>query len=267
MDDTRKHLRQAAEAHRPDREAMLARIEEGMARGSGAERARQYRRRRQASWLKAALAALAAVSVLGLGGLALAAGVRQEAPQHSAPPTATPTGQAAPSQPRVSATKPSASSDAGPTTAHRSTAPTGATGPTTPTVDGLNGLISARGDINTHSTVYWTQSDLTLDVAQPLSALTVELRIAQTGGVQSTGDWQTAPSDDFTITVAPADDGYVVYRWTLKPGRTVPAARQLFGAQFNHAAGKRDASRDAFVVDATGAGRSGEVRGGFVGGG
>ncbi|MEY9864063.1 hypothetical protein ABH935_009717 [Catenulispora sp. GAS73] len=256
MDDTRRHLRQAAEAHQPDREAMLARIEQGMAAGPRADRARLYRRRRQASWLKVALAGIAGVSVLGLGGLALAAGVRQEAPQHPAPVTATPTAPTATSQPHASATtKPSASS--GPSTPHRS-AP--------PTVDGLNGLISARADINAHSIVYWSQNDLTLDVAQPLSALTVELRIAQTGGVQSTGDWRTAPPDDFTVTVTPSD-GYVVYRWTLKPGRTIPAAREVFAAQFNHATGKRDASRDTFLVDATGAGRTGEIRGGFPAGG
>lgn len=261
MDDTRKHLRQAAEAHQPDREAMLARIEQGMAagphadRGPRADRARLYRRRRQASWLKVALAGFAGVGVLGLGGLALAAGVRQEAPEHPAPVTVTPTAPAATSQPPASATtKPLASS--GPSTPHRS-AP--------PSVDGLNGLISARADVNAHSTVYWSQNDLTLDVAQPLSALTVELRIAQTGGVQSTGDWQTAPPDDFTVTVTPSD-GYLVYRWTLKPGHTIPAAQQLFGAQFNHATGKRDAGRDTYLIDATAAGRTGEIRGGFAAG-
>ena len=102
-------------------------------------------------------------------------------------------------------------------------------------------------------------------MAQPLTALTVELRVAQTGGVQSTGSWRTAPADDFTMTVTPAD-GFLVYRWTLKPGRTVPAARQIFAAQFNHSTGKRDASKDTFLVEATTAGRSVAVRGGFPGG-
>ncbi|MEZ0110615.1 cytoskeletal protein RodZ [Catenulispora sp. EB89] len=258
MDDTRKHLRQAAEAHQPDREAMLARIEQGMAAGphadraERADRARLYRRRRQASWLKVALVGFAGVGVLGLGGLALAAGVRQAAPEHPPPVTVTPTAPAT-TQPHASATtQPPTSPE--PSTPHRSSPPS---------VDGLNGLITARASVDAHSTVYWSQNDLTLDVAQPLSALTVELRIAQTGGVQSTGDWRTAPPEDFTVTVTPSD-GYLVYRWTLKPGHTIPAAREIFAAQFNHATGKRDASRDTFLIDATAGGRTGEIRGGFA---
>ncbi|MEY9931442.1 hypothetical protein ABH926_006091 [Catenulispora sp. GP43] len=254
MDDTRKLLRQAAEAHEPDREAMLARIGQGMAQDSDARRARLYRRRRQASWAKISLAALAAVGVLGLGGLAVAAGVRQQAPEHPpAPVVVTPTGQAASSQPTVSSARPPASS--GSSTPHHSAAPSSA-----------DGVISARADVNAHSTVYWSQNDLTVDVAQPLTAMTVELRIAQTGGIQSTGNWLTAPPDDFTVTVTPAG-GYLVYRWVLKPGRTIPAAQQIFAAQFNHQTGKRDAGKDTFLVQATASGRTSEVRGDFPAGG
>lgn len=233
---------------------MLARIEQGMARQSGGDRSRLYRRRRQASWLRVALAVLAAVGALGLGGLAVAAGVRQQAPQRPAPVVVTPpsaSADAAP-QPRASATKPSASPSTSPSR-H----------PTTPT---SGGPISARADVNAHSTVYWSQNDLTVEVGQPLTALTVELRIAQTGGVQNTGDWQTAPSGDFTVSVAPSD-GFLVYRWTLKPGRTIPAAQQLFGAQFNHATGKRDAARDTFHVEAVAAGRTFVVGGNYPAGG
>ena len=232
---------------------MLARIEEGMTRSTDADRARSYRRRRQASWLKVLLAALLGVGGLSLGGLAVAAGVKQLATPHPAP-VVTPTSQApsATPEPHASATKPTAQhpGSTGTSTPRSSATPT-ATGP-----------IMARADVNAHSTIYWEQNDLTLDVAQPLTALTVELQVAQSGGVQSTGSWLTAPPDDFTVTVTPAD-GFLVYRWTLKPGRTVPAARQLFGAQFNHATGKRDASKDTFLVEATASGRTAAVRGGF----
>jgi cytoskeletal protein RodZ len=233
---------------------MLARIEQGMADRSGHERSRVYRRRRQASWLRVTLAVLAAAGALGLGGLAVAAGVRQQAPLHPAPVVVTPPSQSAGAapQPRSSATKPSASPSTSPSR-H----------PVTPTSDGP---ISARADVNAHSTVYWSQNDLTVEVGQPLTALTVEMRVAQTGGVQTTGDWQTAPSGDFTISVAPSD-GYLVYRWTLKPGRTIPAAQQLFGAPFNHATGKRDAGKDTFRVEAVAAGRTFVVGGGFPAGG
>lgn len=257
MDDARRRLREAAEAHQPDRDAMLVRIERGMT-STEAERARMYRRRRHASWLKVLLAGLLGVGVLGLGGLAVAVGIKQLAPPHPATAGVTPTSRAPAATPehRASATKPAVQTPESP-------APSTPRHPTTPTADGP---ITAHGAVNTHSTVYWEQNDLTVDLTQPLTTLTVELRIAQSTGVQNTGNWQTAPPDDFTVSVTQTD-GYLVYRWTLKPGRTVPAARQLFGAQFNHSTGERDASKDTFLVEATAAGRTIVVRGGFASGG
>lgn len=255
MDDLRRHLHEAAEAHQPDRDAILARIHQGMTQSADAGRTRSYRRRRRASWVKVSLAGLAGVGVLSLGGLAVAAGVQHLAPQHTNAVVVTPTGEASGTTPNpsTSATKPGTQIPHG-------------TGPSTPrhsATPAADGPITARGSVDTHSTIYWEQNDLTVNVAQPLTALTVELRIAQSGGVQSTGTWQTAPTDDFAVSVTQTG-GFVVYRWTLKPGRTVPAAQQIFGAQFNHSTGKRDAGNDTFLVEATAAGRPATVRGGFL---
>ena len=74
MDDLRRRLREAAEAHQPNRDEMLVRIERGMARSDGSHRARSVHMRKQTSWLKVTLATLALVGVTGLGGLAVAAG-------------------------------------------------------------------------------------------------------------------------------------------------------------------------------------------------
>jgi len=63
VDDLRRRLRETAEAHQPDRDAMLVRIERGMARSDGSDRARSFHRRKQASWLKVSLAILAVVGV------------------------------------------------------------------------------------------------------------------------------------------------------------------------------------------------------------
>ena len=81
------------------------------------------------------------------------------------------------------------------------------------------------------------------------------------------GDFRprTEPADDFTVSVAPAD-GFLVYRWTLKPGRTVPALQQVFAAQYNHKTGKRDASKDTFRVETTVAGHTSVVWGNFPAG-
>lgn len=144
----------------------------------------------------------------------MAAGIQQHEPEHPAPVVVSSSSSAVvPPRPSTSAPSTKAPPSSAPTSRH-SVAPTAA------------GALSARGDVNAHSTVYWEQNGLTVDVAQPLSALTVELRVAETSGVQSTGTWRTAPADDFTITVTPSD-GFLVYRWTLKLGRTIPAAQQI----------------------------------------
>ena len=253
MDDVRRRLREAAEAHQPDPEAMLVRIQRGMVHSADADRARSYRRRRQASWLKVSLAGLA-VGTLGLGGIALAAGMRPLAPQRTTA-VVTPGDTGASPQPRASATKPGAPIPGGfAATTPRHSASASADGP-----------IAAHGSVDLRSNVYWEQNDVTVDVAQPLATLTVELRIPLLPGVQNTGSWQTLPAEDFTVTIAPAD-GFLVYRWVLKPGRTVPPTQQVFSAQFNQGTAKRDPGNDTFLVETTAAGRTVTVRGGFTAG-
>jgi hypothetical protein len=117
--------------------------------------------------------------------------------------------------------------------------------------------------VDPRSTVYWTQSNLALKTTQPLTSLTVEMRIVQTGGVKNTGTWQTLPSGDFTVTIQEAG-GTLVYRWVLEPGLTVPAGSYEFAAQFNNGTGVRRATGDGYRVDAQGPGGSASVRGGFV---
>ncbi|WP_075734350.1 hypothetical protein, partial [Streptomyces acidiscabies] len=154
-----------------------------------------------------------------------------------------------------------------PVTSPGSSRPTpSATGPSpSPTADeSRNGPLRSSGSLDPKSTVYWTQSDLFLTTTQPLTSLTVEIRIVQTGGAKSTGTWQTLPADDFTVTVQEAD-GALVYRWVLKPGLTVPAGNHEFAAQFNNGAdGAHSAGGDGYRVDAQGAGGSASVRGGYV---
>ncbi|MFD8982938.1 hypothetical protein [Streptomyces sp. NPDC059564] len=113
------------------------------------------------------------------------------------------------------------------------------------------------------SNTYWAQSNITLKTTQPLTTLTMELRITQTGGVQSTGSWRTLPAEDFTVTVQ-QEGGAVVYRWILKPGRTVPAGQHVFAGQYNHAAGEREAAHDGYRVDANGPRGALSVWGGFT---
>ncbi|MDH6222380.1 hypothetical protein [Streptomyces pseudovenezuelae] len=252
-----RRLREAAEAHRPDRARMLARVERGMAGPAVRHRARPFAR----SGTRVALAGLAAGGILTTGGLAVAAIVA------SPPPPPTVTTPAAPS-PTVSSPHPTSARPTPvappPATTPGSSRPTPSATSPSPTVgENQNGALRSDGSLDPKSTVYWTQSDLVLKTTQPLTSLTVEIRIVQTGEAKNTGTWQTLPNGDFTVTVQEAG-GALVYRWVLKPGLTVPAGNHEFAAQFNNGPGVRSAAGDGYRVDAQGSGGSASVRGGFV---
>ncbi|MGW4892967.1 hypothetical protein ACWEQL_12010 [Kitasatospora sp. NPDC004240] len=226
-DDMRDLLRRAAEDHRPDRARMLARVERGMTR-PGVRPSRPHGGART-RWPRVALAAAAVAAVVTAATVIASPGT---------PPGPSPVAPAS----TVSA------------------APTIATGPATPAARTEDGPLRADGALDPHSIPSWSQSNLTLDTREPLTALTVEMRIALGPGLADTGHWQTAPTEDFTVTVA-QESGFLVYRWTLGPGRTLPVARHVFAAQYNHADGGRDTGADGYRVDA---GARATVWGGFA---
>jgi len=258
-EDIDRRLREAAEAHRPDRARMLARVERGMAGPAVRHRARPFAR----SGTRVVLAGLAAGGILTTGGLAVAAIVATPPPS----PTVTTPATLAPavSSPPPTSARPTPAKPPPATTPGSSRPTPSATSPSSsPTADeSRNGPLRSSGSLDPKSTVYWTQSDLVLKTTQPLTSLTVEIRIVQAGGAKSTGTWQTLPGDDFTVTVQEAG-GALVYRWVLKPGLTVPAGNHEFAAQFNNGAGAHSAAGDGYRVDARGSGGSASVRGGFV---
>lgn len=208
-------LRDAAEAHRPDRERMLARVERGMAAGRGPVRA--VRPARAAlPWLRVAGATAAVCGVLAAGTFAVtSAGGDGDARGGQVAAAPSPTGKAT----ALGALRPE------------------------------DGPLWTGGVVDPHSNAYWAQSNVTLRTTEPLSSLTVELRIALTGGVNSTGSWRSLPEPDFTVS-ATEDGGYLVYRWTLRAGRTVPAGTHTFAGQYNHAEGERDATGDYVTAHA-----------------
>ncbi|MGW2509987.1 hypothetical protein ACWC0A_11275 [Streptomyces scopuliridis] len=228
MDDLHGRLKETAQAHRPDRERILARVERGMAApGTHPARAPVHR---PASWFRVATATAAAVGVLAAGALVLAAVM--DGGTDPAVTVATTPGPA------------SGTPDSRP-------------------ADARDGFLRSDGVVDPNSNAYWAQSNLTLGTDRPLTSLTLELRVAQTGGVRNTGSWRSLPEEDFTLSVRP-ETGALVYRWTLKDGVTVPAGEHVFAAQYDHAEGARDAGDDRYTALATGSGRTAEVRGDFT---
>ncbi|MGW2565410.1 hypothetical protein [Streptomyces sp. NPDC001537] len=252
-----RRLREAAEAHRPDRARMLARVQRGMAGPAVRHRARPFAR----SGTRVALAGFAAAGILATGGLAVAAIVTHSSPPATVTTPATPSPDATSRQPTPARPTPVVPAPVTTPGGPRPTPP--AASPSPAAGESQDGPLWSAGSVAPQSTVYWTQSNLVLKTTRPLTSLTIEMRIVQTGGVKTTGTWQTLPGDDFTVTTREAD-GMLVYRWVLKAGLTVPAGSYELAAQFNNGTGVRSAAGDAYRVDAQGPGGSASVRGGFV---
>ncbi|MFD5874328.1 hypothetical protein [Streptomyces sp. NPDC060322] len=231
-EDLRERLRTAAASHRPDRARMLARIERGMAEEPPVRPTRAPRS--PMPWLRVAGATAAVCGVLTAGAFAVTSAGREE-------PRA---GQ------RVAA---------GPTS-HRPESPPPGRGAALPAG---SGPLWSDGSLNPNGNAYWAQSEVTVKTTRPLSELTVELRIALNGGVNSTGSWRSLPEKDF-VASATEEDGFLVYRWTLRPGRGVPTGTHTFAGQYNHAEGSRDTGRDDYTARGRATGGQTSVGGDFA---
>lgn len=256
-EDISRRLREAAEAHEPNRARILARVERGAADPTVRHRTPSIAR----SWHQAAIVGLVAAATLATGGLAVAAiggvpSLPAAAPTSAVPSpivTSTPT-----PTPRTTSTPTPTATRPAPTTTPRSPRPT-----PPPASRFQNGPLWSQGSLDADSIIYWAQNNLTLRTTQPLTSLIVEVRIAQTGGVRKTGNWQTLSNEDFTVTVQESG-GALRYRWVLKPGRTVPTGQHVFAVQYNHATGIRNPKHDTYQVHAQSSAGPSTVWGGFT---
>jgi hypothetical protein len=276
-EERRARLHEAAGAHEPDRARILARIARGMA--GQVRPGRRLVRPAAWGWLRVAGATAAVAGVLAAGGYAVASAVKDDpvperrtvASSGTPAPTPTPSPDATSRTPAPPA-GPTPGADAGHGSAEPPTSPSRLPGDTAsatarpPAGAGVpeqDGPLWSDGSVDPHSNDFWAQSNITLKTSAHLTALTVRLKVAQTGGVSSTGAWRSLPEDDFTLTVA-EKDGFLVYTWTLKPGRTVPAGQWVFAGQYDHARGGRDARHDSYSATATAQGRPRSVGGDFA---
>ncbi|KUL50849.1 hypothetical protein [Streptomyces sp. NRRL S-1521] len=275
--EVRRRLRGAAQAHRPDRERMRARVEQGMAAGPRPERQSKASRGAGASWLRVVTATAAAAGVCAVGGYGVASALRADEAGRSsvattatpdtpppaaserehdpAPPTRRPSGTPATppaSGPPESARPPSGGASSRPADPPR-------TSTEVPTAE----LLWADGSVDPGSSEYWSQGEITLKARKPLTSLTVELRVDGAAKVEDTGNWRSLPEEDFDVTVGERE-GFLVYRWTLKAGRTVPVGEHTFAGQYNHPDGKRDAHGDRYRIAAGAKGERTQWKGDFA---
>ncbi|MEU5593511.1 hypothetical protein [Streptomyces sp. NPDC020298] len=254
-DELRARLHEAAGEHEPDRARILARVERGMA----AQGRSDHRATRPPvfGWFRVVSATAAVAGVLAVGGYAVASAVKNDdtpaqqtvavSPTPTPSPDATmrpPVHSAAPTTGSGGATHPSRQAGPPPTP----TPPKASATPKAPAAAGTqNGPLWSDGSVDPHSNDFWAQSNITLKTSKQLSALTVQLKVAQTGGVSTAGAWRSLPEADFTQTVE-EQNGFLVYTWVLKEGRTVPAGEWVFAGQYNHKRGGRDAKDDTYGI-------------------
>ncbi|MFH8939418.1 hypothetical protein [Streptomyces griseosporeus] len=269
-DELRARLHEAAAAHEPDRARMLARVQRGM---SAPERPGHRAVRPPAwGWLRIAGATAAVSGLLAAGGYAVASAVKDDTPpQQTVAVSPTPTPSPSPS-PDATSRPPAPPADPTPSAPPTVGGTPSASAPTgSPTASARapeatkeqDGPLWSDGSVDPHSNEFWAQSNVTFKTSEQLTALTVELWVAQTGGVSSAGAWRSLPEGDFTLAVGERD-GFLVYTWTLRPGRTVPAGEWVFAGQYDHERGGRDAGADRFTVTATAGGERYAVGGGFA---
>lgn len=283
LSDLRTQLREAADSHRPDRERMLRRVEHGMAaprpaaRGGWLGRGGHRSPIGPAPWARVVGVTAGLVSAFAVGGLAV--GLTTDGKDHGGQSVVTSPGPAAPpdlSTPTRSPTHKPVTSSPGtggttnpaPGTVHTPTGnpSAGASSSASPDTRRGNhpqdGYLWSDGLVAKNSNTFWAESDVTVKNEKPLTTLTVELRIALTGSVASTGSWSTLGADNYTVTIT-EDNGALVYHWTLKSGKTLAAGTYTFAGQYNHAKGVRDAGGDLYTARGGGTGGAVEVRGDF----
>ncbi|MES5822719.1 hypothetical protein [Streptomyces sp. RG80] len=266
-DELRARLHEAAGQHEPDRARILARIERGMAE----ETRPDHRATRPPvfGWVRVVSATAAVACVLGIGGYAVASAVKDDTPQQTVATTATPE-----PSPDATSRAPIKPADPSPGEDRETRKPSGTPSPQRPsatptakppvTADGEeDGPLWSDGSVDPHSNDFWAQSNITLKTSEELTALTVQLRIAQTGGVNSAGAWRSLPEADFTLTTE-EKDGFLVYTWTLKEGRKVAKGEWVFAGQYDHERGGRDAADDSYTATGTAGGEQLAVKGDFA---
>lgn len=174
--------------------------------------------------------------------VAVSVGIAVSAMPRPAVPVSSPKSTAAPSAVSASGSPSSGSTPAEGSTASSGAGRSGTTGPA--------GQLAAEGTVDTHSTRYWVQEDLTVTPTRTIRELRLTVTVSGGTSVASTGIWTTiAPADlETSVSRVPGGLEYVV---TLKPGQSLGPAAYRFGFQFNRPASGHDFALDTYSITAT----------------
>jgi hypothetical protein len=226
--DLRALLRDEAERHHPDRDAMLERI----------VRTRSESRSTLRNFLRP-LAAAGAVALVAVG----IVGVRIAGDQ----------GEPDSTTPAVAPTRSVPSESKSPSPSRTQSA--------RPRIGPRDGFLSSQGQVNANPNPSWRENDLFLTNTRAITELDVTITVDRVDAPVHTGRFTTIPENMLTITVSEERDA-IVYRFRLKEGTLAPG-RYTFAAQFNHRTGERPSAGDTYEVTARAGSADAEVAGHF----
>lgn len=229
-------LREQAAEHEADLTRIEARFDRLTSAESGRAGRRRFERPLRLRLIGVPLGVLATVATASIAvGVTLHIGDRPSRPanQAAASPSAT-----QPVEKHQSAS-PAPLRPAGSASARGVAGPTASPGP-----------VTAEGTVDSHSTQYWTQEDLTVTTTRAIRALHVTVTVSGGARVQSTGSWTTILSQTIDSSVGATASG-LTYEFTLRPGQTLQPGSYAFGFQFNRPAGGHTFTLDTYSVAAT----------------
>jgi len=110
--------------------------------------------------------------------------------------------------------------------------------------------VSATGSVAAGSGPYYTEEDVNLSTAAPLTALRLTVTVRKTAGVSYAGQYTTFPAG--TVTSSHTDTGdAIVYTYDLAPGHTIPAGAYTIGSQFGGDGQTHPVNQDSYSGSAT----------------
>jgi hypothetical protein len=294
-EELRTVLRAEAAAHRPDREAMLARITATAMSEPGAVRARERSPRLRLAFVGALVAIFgggAFAAQWALAGstdndqaatpaTASAAEGPASAGAASPSPAASAGSPAAGSAPGSSAAGPAAGPSAGPSAAGSANPhgpkPGNTATPMTASTSAAPGLTKGQpgftrveqgplwsdGSIDPDSGDIQGAGVITLKTGEKLTALTVTVRVVKTPGLTSRGGAKSVPGASVSSGVT-EQSGALVYTFTLASADEIAPGTYTFTAKYTYPAGGRNAGGDTYeAVATTASGQSLDVYGNF----
>ncbi len=145
-------------------------------------------------------------------------------------------------------TMPSATATAPATTATATPAPLNS-----PTAHPVAGGVSAVGSVAGGSGPWWSEEDVSVTSAAPITALRLVVTVQKTAGVTCAGQY-TSFWGGMTLTGHVDTGAQIVYTYTLAGGQTVPVGSWALGAQFTGTGTTHLYGADTFALTATSAG-------------